>query len=286
VLAWYKETLAGNGPVFVDFKALRESQMFKLHQKVQERFSHINSKVPPLREDKAEVVPYFIGELSCVKVDHQMATTIPGLFAAGDVCGNGSARGGAAPTPPHKIHGTGIMNALFTGLRAGAAAATYAGALKSLNFELNVEYSQAKELKDEIFAPLQCRTGISPREAMHKIQDIMVPVDYSIIKSEERMEEALNYVLDVKEEIENKGMRAEDLHYLARCIDAESMVLCAEMFYRASLMRTETRGFHIREDYPSMDNKNWLKWIIIKKEDEKMKLYTEDVPIHKYKYKP
>jgi len=284
VLAWYRETLAGNGPIFVDFKAAQGPQMLRMHKKVQERFGCINSKVPPLKEDKAEVVPYFIGELSCVRVNHQMATSVPGLFAVGDVCGNGSARGGAAPTPPHKIHGTGLLNALFTGMRGGAAAAVYVSALKAINFEPEVDYDQVKELKDEVFAPLRRRTGFSPREIIHKIQDIIVPVDCSIIKSEERMEECLNYVLSVKEKI--REIKAEDFHDLAKCIDAESMALCAEMFYRASLMRTESRGFHIREDYPEMDNKNWLKWIIVKKENETMKLYTEDVPIHKYPYKP
>ncbi|MEM2564042.1 MAG: hypothetical protein QXR45_11370 [Candidatus Bathyarchaeia archaeon] len=196
-----------------------------------------------------------------------MATTIHGLFAVGDVCGNGSARGGAALTPPHKIHGTGLLNALFTGLRGGAAAAVYASALKAINFEPEIDYSQVKEFKDEVFAPFQRRTGISPREIINKIQDAIVPVDYSIIKSKERMEEALNQVLSVKEEIER--IKAEDFHDLAKCMDAESMALCAELFYRVSLMRAETRGFHIREDYSEMDSKNWLKWIIIKKRRRK-----------------
>jgi succinate dehydrogenase/fumarate reductase flavoprotein subunit len=81
-------------------------------------------------------------------------------------------------------------------------------------------------------------------------------------------------------------MKVKDYHELARCLDAESMALGAEMFYRASLMRTESRGFHYRGDYPEMDNKNWLKWIILKNDNGKMKLYTEDIPIHKYPYKP
>jgi succinate dehydrogenase/fumarate reductase flavoprotein subunit len=81
-------------------------------------------------------------------------------------------------------------------------------------------------------------------------------------------------------------MQARDCHELAKCIDAESMVLCAELFYRASLMRTESRGFHCREDYPEMDNDTWLKWVIVKDVNGDMNVSTEDIPIHRYPYRP
>jgi succinate dehydrogenase/fumarate reductase flavoprotein subunit len=51
-------------------------------------------------------------------------------------------------------------------------------------------------------------------------------------------------------------------------------------------MRTESRGWFYREDYPERDDKNWLKWIIIKQEAGKMVFSTEPVPIDKYKFKP
>ena len=284
-LAWYKETLAGNGPIYADLELFKSEggQFFKFHPKALERLSCIAMKVPP-KAKKFEVVPGFIGELSCVKVDHQMATSIAGLYAVGDVSGGGSARGGAAPTPPAKIHGTGILNALFMGMKAGPAAGIYARALKEWRIEPKVDDDQVKEIKERAYVPLTRKDGLSPREIIHKIQDVVAPVDYSLIKSQERMEEALKHVMKIQQELDK--MKAKDYHELAKCIDAESMALGAEMFYRASLMRTESRGFHYREDYPEMDNKKWLKWIILKNVNGKMELYTEDIPIHKYPYKP
>ena len=64
------------------------------------------------------------------------------------------------------------------------------------------------------------------------------------------------------------------------------MVLCCEMQLRAASMRKESRGWFIREDYPDMDNKNWLKWIIVQDKDGEMTFDTEPVPIDEYDVKP
>ena len=142
----------------------------------------------------------------------------------------------------------------------------------------------AKKIKESVYAPLTRKDGLSPRKIIHQIQDVVAPVDYTLIKSQERMEEALNQLLKIQQDLDK--MKAKDFHELAKCIDTESMALGAEMFYRASLMRTESRGFHYREDYPEMDNKKCLKWIFSKNVNGKMKPYTEDIPMHKYPYKP
>ena len=112
----------------------------------------------------------------------------------------------------------------------------------------------------------------------------MAPVDYSVIKTESRMQAALAKVLGAREDLST--LRARDSHELARCVDAESMVLEAEMFYRASLERTETRGFHLREDFPDRDDSSWLKWVIVSKAGEDMLLRTEDIPMAEYPYRP
>jgi succinate dehydrogenase/fumarate reductase flavoprotein subunit len=57
------------------------------------------------------------------------------------------------------------------------------------------------------------------------------------------------------------------------------MVPCAELGYKAALMRKESRGTHVREDYPERDHQNWLKWVLIKKDGREMSLRTEPVPI-------
>lgn len=55
---------------------------------------------------------------------------------------------------------------------------------------------------------------------------------------------------------------------------------------KASIMRTESRVSHYREDYPSRDDENWMKWIIVGYNGEKLSLHTEPLPLDRYKFKP
>lgn len=282
-LAWYKETMAGNGPITVDLTNF-ESEFFKFHPKAIGQMHREGELADYPESEKFQVVPGFIGELGCIKVDHQMASTLPGLFAAGNAAGMGSARGGANPTPPGKIHGTGILNALFMGNKAGPAAVLHAKALKGCGIRPRINEEEIRQIRERIYAPLARKDGMAHGTVIHEIQDAIAPVDYSIIKTETRMTEALDKIVAVQPKLDQ--LKARDPHELARCIDAESMAVCAEMFYRASLMRTESRGFHYREDHPEMDNEKWLKWIIVKQENGRMVLSTEDIPFELYPYQP
>jgi succinate dehydrogenase/fumarate reductase flavoprotein subunit len=282
--AWYRETMAGNGPVSVDLSDFSGKAFFRFHPKASGQHGAALKKAGYPESQKFEVVPGFIGELSCVKVDLQMETTVPGLFAVGNTSGSGSARGGAVPTPPSKMHGMGITNAVFMGMRGGPAAAVHARAVRRAGGGSRNDAAQLRELEARLFAPLERADGISPREIIPLVQDAIAPVDYSVIKTEARMGQALDKVLETRELLPD--LKATDLHELTRCVDAESMVLEAELFYRASLERTESRGFHLREDFPEQDDERWLKWVIVKRDGDTMELRTDDIPMQTYPYRP
>ena len=50
-------------------------------------------------------------------------------------------------------------------------------------------------------------------------------------------------------------------------IQLENMLMVFEMVVRASLLRKESRGAMYRRDYMKTDNKNWLKNIVIRQEE-------------------
>ena len=65
------------------------------------------------------------------------------------------------------------------------------------------------------------------------------------------------------------------------------MIHVAEMFLRASLARTESRGSHFRTDHPEPDNRRWLSWINLRRAgDGEMRVETERVPLESYPIQP
>ena len=61
----------------------------------------------------------------------------------------------------------------------------------------------------------------------------------------------------------------------------------AELMLTAALTRTESCTSYVRVEYPSRGDKNWLKWIVFgRKEDGKLSLKTEPLPLDGYKFKP
>jgi succinate dehydrogenase/fumarate reductase flavoprotein subunit len=226
-----------------------------------------------------EVVPGFIGEQAPIRVDHRMAATLPGLFAIGDASFTGSAWPGAVPMPG-RMRGTGLGNAVFSGVRCGPAVVKYVSGTGSVE----VDPAQAEALKEHIFAPLKRTPGVEAPELVRAIQDVMSPVSSSIYMRQDRLEGALGKILDLKARASE--LCARDWHYLSACNEVTSMLTSAEMFFRAAMERKESRGWYIREDYPKMDNESWLKWTIIRNRKGEMTVSTENVPIGKYRVKP
>jgi succinate dehydrogenase / fumarate reductase flavoprotein subunit len=229
---------------------------------------------------KREIAVPLHGETSCIKVDHEMRTSLEGLWAIGDTSYAGSAVAGAVASPPGVTPGSGIMYAVISAGWAGPSVARYAASTVAGD----IDYAEAKALKENIFAPLQRKQGLSAWAAISVLQDMTAPMKYNLRRSRERLEAGLNRFEEMEKEL--PSLWAKDPHYLSKCHEIRSMVSCAELTFKAALMRSESRGFHFREDYPERDDKNWLKWIILQQEGEKVKLSTEPVPIGKYVFRP
>ena len=288
ILGMEKEVMEGRGPIYIDMADFAKSSeggggIFRWerpHFKALfgREFEKVQQHGPPSAQ-RIEVSLGFTGELSPVKVDCDMKTTLPGLWAIGDTSYAGSAWAGAAEAPPGRLRGSGLMNALIAALMAAPSLARYSK--ETAHFV--PDDREIVHLKEKIFAPLKRNHGYSASEAIRSIQEVVVPVKFSLRRNKGRLEEALSKVAVIQDKL--LELHAEDPHGLAKCHEASCIALCAEIGIRAALARTESRGWHYREDYPRQDDQNWLKWVIVKKVQNDMVVTTEPIPVERYKIK-
>ncbi len=195
------------------------------------------------------------------------ATSVPGLYAAGDSLGTmvvGASYAGM---------GFATATCSSTGTRAGLGAAKYA--LKAE--KPTVDGEELAKLKKSVLAPLERKGGFSPRWVTQVLRNLMIPYFVSRIKHEKRLEAALTLVEFLRDHLVPK-LTANDPHELRLAHETKNMVLNAEMRLRASLFRTESRGCHYREDYPRRDDPDWLAWVLLKEENGKMKAFKKPIP--------
>jgi succinate dehydrogenase/fumarate reductase flavoprotein subunit len=284
---WYLQMKSGKGPIHLEFGAGPGgpgggSKVIQDRMKGQpygRKFREINESSGAEVDTDLEVCPLFIGEQSPVNVGHDMQTTVKGLYAIGDCSYCGSGAPGAVPAPPGRNRGSGILNAVFAAL---VCAQSIAGS--GLYSNAKIDDKQVEARREHLFAPLKRTEGYSAKEIIALVQKAMAPMEQSVYLKKERMDMAMQYVTKARELAGE--LKAVDLHDLLTCHEAEAMVLSAEMHYFASDIRKESRGWFLREVYPDMDNKNWLKWIIVKNVDGNMTFTTEDVPIEKWPVQP
>lgn len=192
---------------------------------------------------------------------------LPGLFAIGDAAAQ---KGGG-----------GLPGAAVSGVIAANSAIEVISQIR----EAKINPEQARESRKAALAPLKRREGIEPDHALLALQEALHPYYIAIIRHERRLKKALDEVISIKENLVPL-LHAYDSHYLMSANEVRSMVLCAEMLLRSALERKESRLGRLREDYREMDNINWLKYILLKREEGGMKVWSEEVPIEKYKLKP
>jgi len=296
----YLEVRDGNGPIFEDLEKndftggwigrnlccyggdADEEYYRPLAQKFWNVIFYKNRMGAPVDEasKRREVVPGVVGECSPLYVDHGMATTIEGLFAAGDICANGSAWAGAVPTPPGRNRGSGLMHAVMTGIISAGTAGAYA----RTHVQGEVSEAQVEGYRKSLAAPLASGGDLSPRDYMWELKSLMQPVEYTGYKREDRLQRALDRVLELKGQFSR--ISAKDPHEVIAANECRSTVLCAEMYFRASLDRKESRGWHLREDFEARNDKDCMNWIVLQDQGGEMALTHENLPVATYQYLP
>lgn len=274
VRAMAVEAREGRGPFYLDCSLMKPESRELMRPKggwMKLNYEKLEKMGMDFFEKKLEWMPQANEPLGGVVADIKGRTAVPGLYAAG------TARN--IETGLY-IGGWHLGTTAVTGYIAGDSAAEYTKSHKPGA----IDKAEVEALKSKLFAPLG-KDGIFWKKALTELQATFFPYDVIILKNENSLKKAINRIEQIKDELLPR-MGASDPHYLMKLVEVWGMTQISEMFVRGSLMRTESRAGHYREDYPDRDNKNWLKWIVFNLKDGKLNMRTEPVPIEKYKIKP
>ncbi|MFF5574073.1 fumarate reductase/succinate dehydrogenase flavoprotein subunit [Streptomyces luteogriseus] len=173
---------------------------------------------------------------SGVRVDEHARTTVPRLYAAGDLA-----------CVPHNY----MIGAFVFGDLAGADASRYSA------YEGELPGDQLREAHELIYRPLRNPDGPPQPQVEYKLRrfvnDYVAPP-----KSGARLSLALEAFQRMHTDIAEMGARTA--HELMRCAEVTFIRDCAEMAARSSLARTESRWglYHDRLDHPQRDDASWF----------------------------
>jgi succinate dehydrogenase/fumarate reductase flavoprotein subunit len=270
-VAMAKEARAGRAPLYLDLRQVAPADQELLRKILPEGFKAFSSMgLDPFRQ-KIEWIPAFQGSNAHgggIAIDTRCATNLPGLYAIGD----------SSCTPEHgtwSITGLNLAFCFVSGLQAGTHAANDATHVDLPDRRKIIR--AAKRVMAQALAPLDRPHGLAPEEVTRKIQETMIPYDVCYLRNQERLEIALEKMARLRRE-EVPRISANSTHSLMKALEVPPMALIGEMILRSALCRKESRGFQYREDFPLTDNIDWLKWIMVKKEDEEMRVWAEEFP--------
>ena len=261
MLEFYKELNGPNGPVFLKMNHLAPETVTEIEQILHatERPSrgrfhagrgvHYGEK--PVEMAVSEIGLCSGHSASGVWVNEFGETTVPGLYAAGDMA-----------SVPH-----GYMLGAFTFGKISAGSAVGYIADKGHAPDGPHLAAQIEAERTRVLAPLSRPDGLQPHLVEYKLRrrvnDYLQPP-----KASHRIEQGLAYFEQAHEDLEQIG--ASHPHDLMRAQECSFIRDCAEMAARASLYRTESRWglYHYRQDFPERDDANWFVHVNVKKDEK------------------
>ena len=206
------------------------------------RLARINPEFRSRPFSIAPSVHFFMGG---IEIDQRARTAIPGLFAAGEVTGgvHGANREG----------GNALTECIVFGDIAGESAARYAvgaprGKIKEERFRHIFLGENERERGKNLFKEVQDLTWAHAGP----------------IRDAKSLEEGLSRVSEIEKRLSGleRGGKSVGLN------EVKGSLLVSKAIIRASLEREESRGAFYREDFPTRDDTNWLKNILLKLDRE------------------
>jgi len=206
--------------------------------------------------------PHQFGLVTGINIDEDYRGSLAGLYAVGD-CAAG-------------CHG--CYMAVPSGLLVGDSIHSYVNGAG----EPVIDEGQVENQKRAALAPLSVKDGTEPMELECAIRYICERY-VGQFKSEGKLREGLRRLGSLRRVFLPRLM-AKNPHYLMRCLEVRNIMDLVEVHIQAVLERKETRGNHIRLDYPDTDPARDNMITIQRLESGKPVLEIREVPDLKPEY--
>ena len=197
------------------------------------------------------------------------ATTVPGLFAAGEVA--------AGLHGANRLGGNSLSDLLVFGRRAGRAATNYA---RGLTGHPSPDAAQIEQYARELLAPFGNDGGENPYTIHMALQDCMQNL-VGIIRTESELRRAQTEIAALQERLTKVGVEGHRQYNPGwnLALDLQSLLRVAEATTLGALERKESRGGHTREDYPDPDPDKYGKInLVLRRTDGGFSLSEEPLP--------
>lgn len=249
------EIKAGRGVnneyVLLDLRHLGEEKLTTRLPQIREIAMHF-AGVDPVKEP-IPIRPTVHYTMGGIDVNVQTETALPGIYASGEAsC--------VSVHGANRLGGNSLLETVVFGIRSG---------IEMLKFSQNhalLPYSEAavQHEVDKLTRLLKREKGESVASIRKAMEETMIN-SFGIFRKEDLMQQGLQQLVELKERyqnvfIEDKG-KVYNLNFF-RALELENMLELAHVIAAGALARKESRGAHFREDYPKMDNPNFLKHTI------------------------
>ena len=246
-----------DGAILLDCRHLGKQKILERLSQIRElgiQFAGVDIVEEPIR-----IVPGMHYQMGGIKTDINGATSIEGLYAAGE-CACISLHGG------NRLGANSLLETVVFGRRAGVTSAQYASSIAQPVISNSIKSDEENRIADI----LKRDSDGDPPAAIRLAMGQSMHNNVAVFRDEEGLKKSREDIARLKERYARASIndKGKVFNYnLISYLELGFMLDCAETIVAGAIERKESRGAHTRTDYPERDDENWLRHTLVTLKD-------------------
>lgn len=210
------------------------------------------------REVPMKVFPAVHYSMGGMWVDYDLMTSIPGVFSGGEA--NYEYHGA------NRLGANALVSCTFDGMKGGPKMIEYAEGLDAVAADAPASIylgavAEQEERRDEVLA---LDGGENPYDLHQELGEWMTRY-CTVVRKEDKLRQTDEKIVELMERWRNVGLPDTGDWVNQSVVFARQlwdMLALARVMVTGAIARKESRGVHLRPDYPDRDDGNWLRTTI------------------------